>query len=195
MQPIPGPTHHAKMFSRPASHMSYGGIDWVASSWISDASAAMSYCSNALTYRSSSALSASSSGGRGSPGPASAAANVARARWRALFTDATLVSRSSATSLAFQRSTSHRMSDARCRAGRCWRAAMNASLMLSRATATSAGSPSGTTRPSGAGCTQVASERTFRWAGSGSTAGPRSIGRARRSLPFSMSRQTLVAIR
>ena len=72
---------------------------------------------------------------------------------------------------------------------------MNASLMLSRATATSAGSPSGTSRASGAGWTHVASDSTFRFETSGSTAGPRSIGRARRSRPLSMSRHTFVAIR
>ena len=38
----PGPNHHVKMSSRPASHMSNGGIDCVASSWISDVSASMS---------------------------------------------------------------------------------------------------------------------------------------------------------
>ena len=38
----PGPTHHAKMSSRPLSHRSYGGIDWVASSWIRAVSASMS---------------------------------------------------------------------------------------------------------------------------------------------------------
>ena len=41
-QPIPGPTHQARMSSRPASHMSNGGIDCVASSWMSDVSASMS---------------------------------------------------------------------------------------------------------------------------------------------------------
>jgi hypothetical protein len=44
---------------------------------------------------------------------------VARARCRALLIDATLVSSSSAASLAFQRSTSQRISAARWRAGRC----------------------------------------------------------------------------
>jgi len=51
------------------------------------------------------------------------ASRVARARCSALVTDATLVSRSSATSDAFQRSTSHRISTARCFGGRCCSAA------------------------------------------------------------------------
>ena len=41
-QPAPGPTHQVRMSSRPLSHRSYGGIDCVASSWISDVSASMS---------------------------------------------------------------------------------------------------------------------------------------------------------
>ena len=81
-----------------------------------------------------------------------ATASVARARCRALLTDATVVSSSSATSVACQRRTSRRMSTARCRAGRCWRAVTNARRIDSLASATSAGSPSsGTTRASGIG--------------------------------------------
>ena len=41
-QPAPGPTHQLRMSSRPRSHRSYGGIDCVASSWISAVSASMS---------------------------------------------------------------------------------------------------------------------------------------------------------
>ena len=59
-------------------------------------------------------------------------ARVARARWRALFTDATVVSSSSATSVACQRRTSRRMSTARWRAGRCWRAVTKARRIVSR---------------------------------------------------------------
>ena len=102
-------------------------------------------------------------------------------------TDATLVSSSSATSLARQRSTSQRISTARWRGGRCWSAAMIASLVVSRSSVTAAGS--------GAGWIQVASGIVFRFASIGSWAGPRSIGRARRSRPPSMSRQTFVVIR
>jgi hypothetical protein len=72
---------------------------------------------------------------------------------------------------------------------------MKASRIVSRPTATSAGSPSGTTSPSGTGWIQDASGSVFRFASIGACAGPRSIGRARRSRPFSMSRQTFVAIR
>ena len=64
-------------------------------------------------------------------------------------TDATLVSSSSATSLACHRSTSQRSSTARCRGGRCWRAATNASRTDSRATATSAGIALGQDEPVG----------------------------------------------
>ena len=37
--PMPGPNHHLSTSSRPDSHMSNGGIDWVASSRISAVSA------------------------------------------------------------------------------------------------------------------------------------------------------------
>ena len=110
------------------------------------------------------------------------AASVARARCSALLTDATVVSSSSATSSAFQRRTSRRMSTARWRGGRCWSAATNASRIDSRATATSAGSPPvGTTRSSGIGSIQVASASggAERRVGARRRA-DRSIGRARR---------------
>jgi hypothetical protein len=42
LQPIPGPNHHANTSSRPRSQRSKGGIDCVASSWISAVSASMS---------------------------------------------------------------------------------------------------------------------------------------------------------
>jgi hypothetical protein len=48
---------------------------------------------------------------------------------------------------------------------------------------------------SGIGWIHVASERVCRFASIGSCAGPRSIGRARRSRPLSMSKQTFVAMR
>jgi hypothetical protein len=97
------------------------------------------------------------------------------------------VSSSSATSVACQRSTSQRISTARWRGGRCCNAATNARRIVSRSTAVSAGS--------GVGCTQVTSAGTFRFSKTGSREGPRSIGRTRRSLLPSMSRQTFVAIR
>ena len=58
----------------------------------------------------------------------------------ALFTEATEVSSRSATSAAGQRSTSHKISAARCLGGRCWSAEMNARRTVARPSATSAGS-------------------------------------------------------
>ena len=111
----------------------------------------------------------SSAGATASPAFRSLASSVARARWRALLTEATLVSSSSAASLACQRSTSQRISAARCFGGRCWRAATNASLIVSCATATSAGSPSScTTSASGAGSIQVTSGSVERFDSIGS---------------------------
>ena len=80
-----------------------------------------------------------------------------------------------AASAAGMRSTSHKISVARCRAGRCCSAVTNASLIVSRATAMSARSP----------CS----------ASMGGEAGPRSIGVGRRCRLRSMSTQMLVAIR
>ena len=86
---------------------------------------------------------------------------VARARCSELLTAATLVPSSSAASAACQRSTSQRIRLARCRAGRCCRAATKASRMLSRTSATSAGSASGgSTRSSAIGDTQLPSGST-----------------------------------
>ncbi len=86
---------------------------------------------------------------------------------------------------------------ARCLGGRCCIAVMNASRIVSLATAISAGSPcSGTTRASAIGEIQMSSGcHSPSSASTGGEAGPRSIGSARRCLPRSMSRQVLVAIR
>lgn len=65
---------------------------------------------------------------------------MARARWRALLTAAGLVPSRSAVSLAFQRSTSHSTSAARCRDGSRWTAVISARRMASRIAAASAGS-------------------------------------------------------
>ena len=146
----------------------------------------MSYCSNAVTYRCRSSSLAASTDGDVVDGVASLASSVARARCSALFTEATLVSRSSATSAAFQRRTSQRMSTARWRAGSCWSAATNASRTDSRAPTIAAGSPSGTTSASGIGSIQSWSG-VRRFSTIGSPAGPRSIGRARRLRLSSMS--------
>ena len=96
-----------------------------------------------------------------------------------------------------QRSTSHRISAARCRGGRCCSAVTKASRTESRTAAISAGSPcSGTTRASGIGVTHRSSAGHGRMCDStGGEAGPRSIGSARRFSPRSASRQTFVAIR
>ena len=72
---------------------------------------------------------------------------------------------------------------------------MNARRIDSLATATSPGSPSGSTRPSGIGSIHVASPRVVSVARSATCGSPKSIGRARRCLLPSMSRQTLVAMR
>ena len=53
----------------------------------------------------------------------------------------------------------------------------------------------GDEEPVGIGWIHVTSGSVFRFDTIGSRAGPRSIGRARRSRPSSMSRHTLVAIR
>ena len=102
-----------------------------------------------------------------------------------------------AESAAGMRSTSHRISAARCRGGRCCSAVTKASRTESRTAAISAGSPwSGTTRASGIGVTQRSSAGHGRRCDSaGGEAGPRSIGSARRFSPRSASRQTFVAIR
>ncbi len=121
---------------------------------------------------------------------------VARARCSALLTDATLVPSSSATSLACHRRTSRRMRTARCFGGRSCSAATNASLIVSFAAASSAGSPSvGMTRESWIGRTQVCSTSGGPSVVAAVDEGPRSIGRARRCEPLSMSRQTLWAMR
>ena len=68
------------------------------------------------------------------------------------------------TSLACHRRTSQRMSTARWRGGRCWSAATNARRIVSRATATSAGSPSSwTTSASGTGSIHVTSGSVCRF--------------------------------
>ena len=66
--------------------------------------------------------------------------SVARARWSALLTEATLVSSASAVSWAENSSTSRRISTARWRAGRIWISARKPSSIVSRATTTASGS-------------------------------------------------------
>ena len=97
--------------------------------------------------------------GRGVGVAVSRSASVARARCSALLTEATVVSSSSATSLAFQRSTSRRISTARCRGGRCCSAATNASRIDSRGDGQLRRVAAGRAAPaaSGIGSIQVAS--------------------------------------
>ena len=116
---------------------------------------------------------------------------VARARCNALFTEAMLESRSSATSFALHRNTSQSTNTARCRGGRCCRAATKASRIDSRSTARSAGSASGATRLSGIGSIHVASGRVLRFAASGDRAGPRSIGRALEHIEANVGRDAI----
>ena len=71
--------------------------------------------------------------------------DAARARCIALFTDAGVVSRMSATSAALNPSTSRRISTARWEPGRCYSAAMKASSTLSRCRYADAGSGSSST--------------------------------------------------
>ena len=121
---------------------------------------------------------------------------VARARCRALFTETTVVSSSSATSEACQHSTSRKMSTARCRGGRFCRAEMKASRMVSCSTTRPAGSASAGTGPSpGNGSTQAESGSVATGSVLDGTGVDRSMGMARRLRLRSMSRQTLVAIR
>src|SRR4029450_7496930 len=68
---------------------------------------------------------------------------VARARWSALFTAATLMSRSEALSAADQPRTSLAINTARCFGESSWIAAMYASSIVSLATTSASGSASG----------------------------------------------------
>jgi hypothetical protein len=63
----------------------------------------------------------------------STAVIVALARCKALFTDASLVSSMPATSTEGKPSASRSSRTARCRGGRCWTAATNASAIVSLA--------------------------------------------------------------
>ena len=103
------------MSSRPVIHRSYGGIDCVASSWRSAVSALDVVRLERLDVAREQLAVGLVELVAGFAAARSAGSSVARARWSALFTEATLVSSSSATSLACQRSTSHRISTARWR--------------------------------------------------------------------------------
>ena len=103
-------------------------------------SASMSYASNAPRTGRGARVAARRPSKPARAGRRRDLAIVARARCRALLTEATVVSSSSATSVACQRSTSQRISTARWRGGRCCSAATKASRIVSRSTAISAGS-------------------------------------------------------
>ncbi len=113
----PGSTIQRPMLAAPCSHMANGGIDCTASSCSSATRpldvVALEGVDVALEQLGVGAGRADSAGSSVS----TARPSVARARCRALLTAATLVSRSSATSAACQRSTSQRISAARWRAG------------------------------------------------------------------------------
>ena len=121
--------------ARVPNQLPSGGIANVASSVSIAATASTSPRNHASTYPSTISVS------RSSPSVRSVAcwdcsgvlsSIDLRARCSALLTDATVVPTVSATSAAENPSTSRRMSTARWFAGRCWRAATNASSTLSR---------------------------------------------------------------
>ena len=185
---MPGPNHQVKMSSRPASHMSNGGIDCVASSWISDVSASMSYALERLDVaREQRAVRLVELGAtrrrrdvaraRASPAHAAARCSPTRRSCRA----APPPRRLPAQDLAEDQH------GALARREVLQRGDERQADRLARDRDARPGS--------GIGWIQVTSGGTFRLLSTGSCAGPRSIGRARRSRPLSMSRQTLVAIR
>jgi hypothetical protein len=136
---------HVTIASRPSYQSRCGGIACRASSRNSAANAATSARSWASMKRRSTDRSSSL-------GPVACAQStrhagsrariVDRARWSALFTEATLVSSRPAVSLADHPSASRRIKMARCLGGRYWMAARYASSIVSRATTTASGSAS-----------------------------------------------------
>ena len=91
------------------------------------------------------------------------------------------------TTAAVQRSTSRRISTARCRAGRCWRAATNASRIDSRSATTTAAS--------GTGSSQAISWSSSSASPATASGVPSPAGSGRRGRPSRFVRQTFVAIR
>ena len=116
------------MFSAPRYQPVNGGISQTASRGEHRRRSRRCPCPRTPRRSGRAAPAAPASGSaRRCPRSGCASASWAWARWRALLTAAVVVSSASATSAAFQRSTSRRISTARCRAGRCCRAATNAS--------------------------------------------------------------------
>ena len=191
---------------RPASHSVHGGMAARTSSASRSATAARSARSTAAMYRRTTARSSAVgavAGAQSARRSGSRSRSVDRARCRALVTAASVRPRCSAVCRAGQPSTSRRTSTARRRGGRCWRAAMNASSIVSRVTATASGSlvAVGGGLPQavgerlqpgdvGPGDHLDAARRRSRW-----SAGSRSWGSTRRARPSRASRQALVAMR
>ena len=175
------------MFSAPTYQPVNGGISQTASCLSSPTIASMSLRQNASTYWSSSTFCAGESSSLTVSGSGCLSAITAWARWRAELTAADVVSSASAVSAAVQRSTSRRISTARWRGGRCCRAAMNASRMVSfSATRTAA---------SGTGSSHGISWSSSRASPAIWSSVPSPAGSGRRGRPSRLVRQTLVAIR
>jgi hypothetical protein len=112
-----------------------------------------------------------------------------------LFTAAVETPTASATSLAFQLSTSRRISTARCRGERCCSATMNANRVLSRSSTTAPGSvPGSPSTVSGSGSNHGISGRSTS-ASPGSQLEPSPEGSGRRFRFCSALRHAVVAIR
>ena len=196
---------HSIRVSRPVSHRVHGGMAARTSSASRSARATRSARSTAAMYRSTTARSSAVgpvAGAQSARRSGSRSRSVERARCRALVTAASVRSRCSAVCRAGQPSTSRRTSTARRRGGRYWRAAMKASSIVSRRTATASGSSSrsaaGSHRLSGNGCSQGMSVRATISTEPNPAAvvpGSRSWGSTRRARPSSASRQALVAMR
>src|SRR5262249_29997541 len=136
--------------SRPLNHVSPGGMTRRASSRSSAISAAVSERSQGVISCCSKAFSVASELDVHSPRPTERCSpSVACARWSALLTATWVMSSAAAVSLADQSSTSRRISTARCRDGRRWIAARNASSTVSLAVTTASGSASGGAGASG----------------------------------------------
>ena len=156
--------------SRPWNQVGYGGIVMAASSASMATTASTSVRSQAATNLSTILRSASSPRVRSVVcwlRSGSLASTVRWARCRALSIDTGVVSSASATSRAENPSTSRRMSTARWRAGRCWRAAMKASSTLSRRSYTASGPAGASSRAScSSGYGSIHTDSTIGWASS-----------------------------
>src|SRR5690606_27486278 len=144
----PGPAGHCRSTKRlireaPRTQLRNGGISHTASEVNNSCRAATSLASKASTYRSSSWRCCTERAAGAIPGGEVARRTCVRARCSMLFTAAVETPTASASSLAFQLSTSRRISTARCRGERCCSATMNANRVLSRSSTTAPGSVPG----------------------------------------------------